>query len=322
MPCREPIDHSLDIDLATVTGAAANDGNAVTTPMRIAGLANVVPSEAVRRCYRCLDAHAPDDYRQLAALLVDDWHRRGVVTVGIGGGQGSGKSTLGRLITEAGTVFSTRIEVLSIDDYYLTKEERLRLAETVHPLYATRGPPGTHDVERLRDVIAALGRPGVVEVPRFDKGTDTRSGSAMVDGGADVVVLEGWCVGAPSAESAVDAPINALERVHDVGARWRMHIEAALGGPYAKLNEDLETLVFLQVPGLEAVRRWRLQQEGERRPEQRLSAAEVNRFVEHYERITRRMLVALPSRADVVVELDDDHRVSGLRFRAGNTSFS
>lgn len=283
--------------------------------MRIAGLANVAPSDAVRRCYRCLDADAPDDYRQLAALLVDDWRRRGVATVGIGGGQGAGKSTLGRLITEAGSVFGTRIEVLSLDDFYLTKKERLRLAETVHPLLATRGPPGTHAVERLQEVIAALRQPGVVEVPRFDKGSDTRSGYATRDGDADVVVVEGWCVGASSARSGIDEPINALEREHDPDARWRSHIEAALGGPYAKLNEELETLVFLKAPSLDAVRRWRLQQEGERRPGQRLSAAEVDRFVEHYERITRRMSASLPSTADVVVELGDDHRVSGLRFR-------
>ena len=283
--------------------------------MRIAALANMVPSDAARRCYRCLDARAPDDYRQLAALLVDHWCRRGVATVGVGGGQGAGKSTLGRLITEAGTVFGIRIEVLSLDDFYLTKKERHRLAETVHPLLATRGPPGTHAVERLGEAMAALRRPGTVDVPRFDKGTDTRSGFSRIDGGVDVVVLEGWCVGAPAAESAIDEPINALEREHDAHARWRTYIETALGGPYAKLNEDLETLVFLKVPGLEAVRRWRLQQEGERPPGLRLSAGEVNRFVEHYERITRRMLTSLPSTADVVVDLDDGHRVSGLRFR-------
>ena len=283
--------------------------------MRIAGLANVVPSDAVRRCYRCLEGHGPDDYRQLAALLVDDWCRRGVATAGIGGGQGAGKSTLGRLITEAGTVFGIRIQVLSLDDFYLTKGERLRLAQTVHPLLATRGPPGTHAVRQLRDAMAALRQPGVVDVPRFDKGTDTRSGFARIDGGIELVVLEGWCVGAPASESAIDEPINTLEREHDVHARWRTHIETSLGGPYARLNEDLEALVFLKVPSLDAVRRWRLQQEGERPPGQRLSAADVNRFVEHYERITRRMLATLPSIADVVVDLDDDHRVSGLRFR-------
>ena len=282
--------------------------------MRIAGLAGVVPSDAAGRCYRCLDANAPDDYRQLAALLVDDWCRRGVATAGIGGGQGAGKSTLGRLITEAGTVFGTRIEVLSIDDFYLTREERRGLAETVHPLLATRGPPGTHDVERLRTAMAALRQPGVVHVPRFDKGKDTRSGFARIAGGVELVVLEGWCVGAPAAKFPVDEPINALEREHDANTRWRSYIENALGGPYAGLNEDLETLVFLKVPDLAAVRRWRLQQEGERPPGQRLSPVEVNRFVEHYERITRRMLASLPSTADVVVDLDDDHRVSGLRF--------
>lgn len=296
-------------------GVASSDGNAVTTPMRIAGLANVVPSDAVRRCYRCLDTNAPDDYRQLAALLVDDWRRREIATVGIGGGQGAGKSTLGRLIAAAGTVFGARIEVLSIDDFYLTREERQRLAQTVHPLLATRGPPGTHAVERLREAMAALRQPGVVEVPRFDKGTDTRSGFARLDGGVDVVVLEGWCVGAQAAEHPVDEPINALERESDGERRWRSHIENALAGSYAELNGDLEMMVFLKVPSLDAVRRWRVQQEGERPQELRLSAADVHRFVEHYERITRRMLAILPSSADIVVDLDDDHRVSGLRFQ-------
>ena len=291
------------------------NGNGMAIPMRLADLADRIPGDAARRCTRRLDATAPDDYRQLAALLVDDWCRREVATVGVGGGQGAGKSTLGRLIGAAGSVYGVRIEVLSIDDFYLTKEERRQLAENVHPLLATRGPPGTHDVARLRDVVAALRRPGDVDVPRFDKGSDTRSGYATLAGGADIVVLEGWCVGAPPATSAIGEPINSLEREHDADGRWRSYIEAALRGPYARLNDEFETLVFLKVPGLDAVRRWRAQQEAERRPEQRLSVAEVNRFIEHYERITRRMLGSLPLTADVVVDLDADHRVSGLRFR-------
>ncbi|MYJ73656.1 MAG: hypothetical protein F4089_00575, partial [Gammaproteobacteria bacterium] len=118
--------------------------------MPIADLANLVPSAAAQRCYRGLDAHTPDDYRQIAALLADDWRRRGTPSAGLGGGQGAGKSTLGRLIAQAGSMLGIRIEVLSIDDFYLTKEQRLQLAEDVHPLLATRGPPGTHDVAGLR----------------------------------------------------------------------------------------------------------------------------------------------------------------------------
>jgi len=295
--------------------------------MHLATLAGVEPGAGVRACYAALDRAAPDDYRQLAALLVDDWLRREVGLVGLGGGQGAGKSTLGRLIAAAGGHFGKRVIVLSIDDFYLTKEERGRLASEVHPLLATRGPPGTHAVDLLRGTIAALRESGPVDVPRFDKGVDTRMGYETLHGPADLVVLEGWCVGASAATGAfaatgasaatgsLERPVNALEREEDPDGRWRAYVEASLQGLYAGLDEDLEALVFLKVPGLDAVRRWRLQQEGERPPEQRLTAAEVDRFVQHYERITRRMLAVLPSRTDVaVVELDDEHRVSGLRF--------
>ena len=290
--------------------------------MPIADLANVVPSRQARRCHQrleALDPGSPDDYRQLAALLVDDWCRRGVATVGIGGGQGAGKSTLGRLVTQAGAEFDVRIAVLSIDDFYLTKEERQRLAADVHPLLATRGPPGTHAVDGLRDTLAALRAPGRVQVPRFDKGMDTRSGHETMHGPFDLVAIEGWCVGAKADESLGEEPINALEREDDADGGWRAYVETALGGSYADLNDDLDSLVFLKVPGLDAVRRWRLQQEDERPPERRLSPAQVDRFVEHYERITRRMLAVLSETADVVVELGDDHRVSGLRFRLADT---
>ena len=282
--------------------------------MRLAELAGRAPSAAVQACYASLDAAAPDDYRQLAALLVDDWRRKGIASVGIGGGQGAGKSTLCRLIEAAGKALGTRVVVLGLDDFYLTKAERQELARTVHPLLATRGPPGTHAVADLRRALAALRKPGEVRVPRFDKGADDRAAFVTLRGPADVVVVEGWCVGAPPAETADAAPINALEREHDGDRRWRRYIEQALRGEYARLNSELDAVVFLQVPGLLAVRRWRLQQEAERPPAQRMTEGEVFRFVEHYERVTRRMLATLPNTADVVVELDDAHAVAGQRF--------
>ncbi len=283
--------------------------------MRLAELAKLTPTEEARACYQHLDGCAPDDYRQLAALLVDHWRRRRISTVGIGGGQGAGKSTLGRLITAAGDCLGVRIQVLSLDDFYLTKAQRRHLAAQVHPLLATRGPPGTHAIGLLRDAMAALLRPGRVEVPRFDKGVDDRLGQATLHGPMDLVVLEGWCVGAlaaPRWEST--APINALEREHDADGRWRRYIDAALGGEYAALNGDFESTVFLQVPGMRAVRRWRLRQEAERPPGQRLTAARISRFVDYYERVTRRMLALSPESANAVVELDEAHRISGLRL--------
>ena len=283
--------------------------------MPIAAMAGVPASQAARDCYASLDVNAPDDYRQLAALLVDDWRSRGSRTVGVAGGQGAGKSTLGRLLTSAGAFHGQRVEVLSIDDFYLTKAERERLAVDVHPLFRTRGPPGTHAVRSLLETLAMLRRGDDATVPRFDKGIDDRAGEATIVGPVDVVVLEGWCVGAPPRpRNESNAPINALERESDVGGVWRNAIDEALCGVYAELNAALDAIVFLKVPDLDAVRRWRLQQEGERPRAQRMTAAEVARFVAHYERITRRMLAELPNAADVTVELAEDHRIAAVHI--------
>ena len=283
--------------------------------MRIAELAGVRSSPAASESYVHLDASAPDDYRQLAALLVDDWRSRGIRTVGVAGGQGAGKSTLGRLLTAAGAFHGQRVEVLSIDDFYLTKAERERLATDIHPLFRTRGPPGTHAVRLLLGTLEALMRGDDAAVPRFDKGIDDRAGEVTVSGAVDIVVVEGWCVGAPPRPPGEStAPINALERESDGDGVWRTAIDDALRGAYAELNAALDAIVFLKVPGLDAVRRWRLQQEGERPRAQRMTAAEVARFVAHYERITRRMLAELPITADVTVELAEDHRIAALHM--------
>ena len=273
------------------------------------------PSGAAHDCYASLDPEAPDDYRQLAALLVDDWRSRGIRLAGVAGGQGAGKSTLGRLLTSAGAFHGQRVAVLSIDDFYLTKAERERLATEIHPLFRTRGPPGTHAIRLLLETLEALMLGGDVAVPRFDKGIDDRAGETAVTGPVDVVVLEGWCVGAPPRPASESlAPINALERESDVGGAWRNAIDDALRGPYAELNEALDAVVFLKVPDLDAVRRWRLQQERERPEAQRMTATEVAHFVAHYERITRRMLAELPGTADVTVELGEDHGVVAMHM--------
>ena len=142
--------------------------------MRLAGLAGIASSLEARSTWRALDPTAPEDYRQLAALLLDRWYEQGVQYVGIGGGQGTGKSTLGRLLMQAGELSGLNTCVLSIDDFYLPRADRLALARQVHPLLATRGPPGTHDIALCRSVLDSLPHSREVAVPVFDKGRDDR----------------------------------------------------------------------------------------------------------------------------------------------------
>lgn len=283
--------------------------------MRIPQLAGRSVTPALRACCEHLGS-GPEDYRELAALLAEEWSPHAPHRVGLGGGQGAGKSTLGDLIAQACSLRGLRAAVIALDDFYLGRDERLDLAAQVHPLLETRGPPGTHDIALCRETLNALLEAGPVQVPVFDKGRGDRAGWRTLQGPFDLVLLEGWCIGArPLDPASLDAPINALEHTADPGADWRRYCADQLETHYANLNDDLEYLIFLQVPDLAAVRRFRLQQESARPAHQRMSPAQVDHFVAHYERITLAMLAELPERADLTVRLDAEHAVASLHFR-------
>ncbi len=248
-------------------------------------------------------------------MLALDWSRSRPACVGLSGGQGAGKSTLGALIGQACRFFGLRAGLLSLDDFYLTRAARRERARAIHPLFETRGPPGTHDVDLCRAALRRLAAGEPAEVPVFDKGIDDRHGSRRLEGPYDLVLLEGWCVGAASvAEIELAAPINALEREEDPDGRWRGHVNRQLAGPYRALWDELDLLVFLAVPDLAAVLRWRGQQDEVLAPEKRLAPRALDRFVQHYERVTRAMLETMPARADVTVRLAPDHSIAGVEF--------
>ncbi|WP_312162248.1 kinase [Phenylobacterium sp.] len=247
--------------------------------------------------------------------------RPGGIVVGICGAQASGKSTLTavlrRLLEERGLT----VALFSLDDLYLTRGQRQALAREAHPLLAVRGVPGTHDVALGARLLAELRRPGLHELPAFDKARDDRreAGTAFA-GPADVVLFEGWCVGAaPQPPQALAAPVNALEAERDPDGVWRRYVNAALAGPYQALFRALDLLILLQAPSFEVVLDWRIEQE--RKLRERLareggdasrvmSDAQVGAFIAHYERLTRWILEEMPGRADLVVALDAERRPS------------
>ncbi len=242
------------------------------------------------------------------------------LVLGVAGGQGSGKTTLARQLERALNAAGARVAACSLDDFYLTHARRHALAAAVHPLLATRGVPGTHDVGALQQALIGLGRPGTVALPMFDKGSDDplpASRWRRVVAPVDVVVLEGWCVGAlPQPAAELTQPVNALERDEDPDGVWRRYVNDALAGASAKLWRRLDALVFLQVPDLAAVRRWRAQQELALPEARRMDSTRIARFVAHYERLTRWMLETTPDRAELTVVLDRDHELADLRVRA------
>ncbi len=249
----------------------------------------------------------------------------GLLVVGLCGAQGSGKSTLTATLALRLAEDGVRTAVLSLDDLYRTRVERQTLAATVHPLFATRGVPGTHDVALGLATLDALARGEATPLPRFAKATDDRAPASSwprAPQRCQVLLLEGWCLGArPQDDAALVAPLNALEAIDDPHGDWRRHANAALAGEYQRLFARVDRLILLAAPGWEMVARWREQQEAELRAAARADApgvmneAQVARFIQHYERLTRHVLAEMPPRADVVVRLGDDRRVLGVNLR-------
>ena len=239
--------------------------------------------------------------------------------VGLCGPQGSGKSTLVQVLAHLIGEGGLSVAVLSLDDLYLPRKAREALARNIHPLLKTRGPPGTHDVALGLKVLEGLARTGTTAIPRFDKATDDRKPETewdKMDGPVDVVLFEGWCVGAmPQPQAALTEPVNALERDEDPEGLWRRYVNNALADDYQRLFARMNLFILLQPLSFDVVRDWRLEQEHKLALAHPGSAgvmtdAQVHRFVAHYERITRWLMAEAPARADIVIALDENRRAS------------
>ena len=255
--------------------------------------------------------------------VLDDALAHGAWCYGITGLQGSGKTTLAHQVAALAARGGRAVVVLSIDDVYLDQPARAQLARDVHPLLATRGPPGTHDVALACGVLDALRDGKSVPLPRFDKMGDRRWPQAAwpASGRADLVLLEGWFNQVPAEhEDDLADPRNALERDEDPVGTWRRYCNAALGRDYPPLWQRMDRSLFLQPPGFEAVPGWRWQQEQTLRAANpactAMDEAQVLRFVQHFERVSRQALRTLPGLADVVVELDAARQPMAWRERA------
>ncbi len=267
------------------------------------------------------------------------------ILVGIHGAQGTGKSTLTLFLREIlGRHRDCPTASFSLDDIYLTRAERRQLAEKVHPLFMTRGVPGTHDVDlgqRVIDQLMQAGPDDQTPIPAFDKSVDDRLPQDLwpvFQGRPRVILVEGWCMGArPEHESRLATPVNRLEAEEDPEGIWRHYVNRCLAGSYHRFFEGFDSLIMLRAPSMDSVLQWRTLQEhklaqtvgpapkqgatdGGAQKLRIMTDEEVARFIMHYERVTRACLEEMPARADVVIEVAEDHALGLPRFRSQGRS--
>ncbi|MBF0468321.1 MAG: hypothetical protein HQK61_05490 [Desulfamplus sp.] len=198
-----------------------------------------------------------DAYLPLASWVAQrSKDKESTMILGINGAQGSGKSTLCRflefLLFE---LWQIQAITVSIDDLYKTRHQREYMAKSVHPLFQTRGVPGTHDVGlglKLFNDLKNIKKTGTdsnpVYIPRFNKALDDRypeSEWTVCTQAPDVILFEGWCVAARhQSDKALSIPVNRLEREKDQESIWRGYVNLQLEKKYPDLFDQIDHLVM------------------------------------------------------------------------------
>jgi len=244
--------------------------------------------------------------------------------VSISGAQGAGKTTLVaflKLLLESEHQLSTL--ALSLDDFYLGRQQRERLAKRIHPLFITRGVPGTHHLKKLEEVIKALLSGHACLIPTFNKATDDQfpeSNWFSCQQRADIILFEGWCNNCPVMTSEqLSEPVNELEATEDKQAVWRTYSNEQLLQYHQHIYSRTDVLLMLKAPDFEQVFAWRRQQEDKlrlqtpaRESSHIMDNAQLERFIMHFERNTRHSLEYLPENADIVLPLTSTHDISRI----------
>ena len=268
-------------------------------------------------------------YIPISFWIENKYKKKGkTLFLGFSGGQGSGKTTVAKILKIIlKKFFKRKIHVSSIDDFYKTLKDRNKMSYTTHPLFKTRGVPGTHDINLVKKFFYFIKKKKFVKtkLPKFDKSIDDRLKKKYwynIKERPEIVILEGWCVGAkPQSNSLIKKPINILEKYEDKNLIWRKHINEKLKREYKKLFAMIDYYIFMKIPNFNKVFKWRLLQENKLRKKSRfkkkiMSYNKIKRFIMFYQRITLQMIKDLSKSASIVMLLNKNHEIKKVLFKS------
>ena len=136
----------------------------------------------------------------------------------------------------------------------------------------------------------------------------------------DIVILEGWCVGArPQKNKQLIKPVNLMEKNEDMSVKWRKYVNFQLKTKYKKLYSQLTSIIYLKTQSFNLLRSWRIKQERKLKTKKNINSKvmtnkEVKRFMMTYERITLQMFKDMPKISKVVLSLNKFHQINNIRF--------
>ena len=205
--------------------------------------------------------------------------------------------------------------LLSIDDYYLSKNKRNKLSKNIHPLLITRGVPGTHDIVALKkDIINFQKNNFPISIPRFNKLKDDISSKKKIIKNAEILLLEGWCCGSPSINKKyLFQNINRLETILDKNKKWRQYYNYQLMKDYKKVFSLFDQQIYIQPPSFSYILKWRYAQEKNNALKSRnkdfMNKKDLQKFIQHYEKLTKWMMKTMPAKADILIKIDSNQKI-------------
>ena len=299
-------------------------------------------SEVKKDCFKFISSQETkkDKFRNKEKMIksflipVSQWiskksNKKKTLVIGLAGGQGSGKTTISSILSIIlKKYFKLNVFIVSIDDFYKTRKDRKMLSKKKHPLLMTRGVPGTHDVNLMLSFFKKikLKKFKSLEAPKFNKAIDDRYKKSLwykIKTKPDVVIFEGWCVGARAQSSSqLKKPINSLEKVYDQGAKWRAHVNNQLKTKYKTLFNQLDGLLYLKAKNFNLLREWRLKQERKlwvqtknKKNLKIMSSGDVISFMQTYQRITQQMFKDAIKNSSIIMNLNNNHQIEQIRFK-------
>ena len=249
--------------------------------------------------------------------------------VGLAGGQGTGKTTISSLIKIILIkYFKLKVFRISIDDFYKTRKERISLSKRVHPMLLTRGVPGTHDINMMLSFFKKVKSKKFkrFKLPTFNKAVDDRFDKKKwydLKNKPDVIIFEGWCVGAKSEKNnTLKRTLNLLEKAKDQKKIWRKYVNQQLKTNYKKLYSQLNCLIYLKAKNFSLLQKWRLKQErklwlnSKRKTNLKImSKNNVLNFMQTYQRITQNMFRNMPKYASIIINLNSNHQIKSAVYK-------
>lgn len=218
-----------------------------------------------------------DYYLPLGKHYINDRKEKKIKTyiIGIQGWPGTGKTVFAESIKFFLESMGYKVKGFSIDDFYKSNIERLRMARIYkgNPFYQiSRGMPGTHNHIKLLDTLKKAKSGNYFELPVFDKSLHNGRGDVVddvikVSGRQDFILLEGWCVNMPYIKSdkfslimSQNAYANKIFKELDPKKEY---FEVVMGyiKKYQKIWDLLDNRTLIAGENIELLEEWRAEQE-------------------------------------------------------------